>query len=236
MKKIDNESVVRIAKKVIRREGVMGFSMRDITKEGQIANGTLYRIAKNKSDILIRVFLTVLSKWNTVADNIEFLPLNKIEQYIVWLLYPSYLSEFKQNHFDYGVTFLGCNHSVLTHASDEVMDELQVQMKPFIMRFRKMYYEMLAEYKVQGNEEFLEGTFQQLITAGRGSHVMSSNQLVYPYNRPKVTQSNIALITLIMSQLDWGMTLPVREHNIMLAMRTLADLSASNTSSEPVTN
>ncbi|MGS0681970.1 TetR/AcrR family transcriptional regulator [Shewanella sp. 125m-7] len=225
MKKVDASLVVKIAKKVIKKQGVMAFSMRDILKESGLSAGTLYRTVRNKSDVLIKIFIGCISSGNELETHIKKLPLNEKERLVVWLLYPSYLSEFRDCNFDYGVTFLGCNGSVLSHASDEAINELGEFFEENIRHSKLLMENMLQSGQIKAEQQQIESTYKQLLTVSRGIHVMASNHLLNPGRGHKVTLSNIALIELVLGQLNWGNPLTINEHNIMLALRTVSDAS-----------
>lgn len=225
MRKTDSSLVVKVSKKLIKKHGVMGFSMRDIIKESGLSAGTLYRTVRNKSDVLIKIFIACISGSNELETNIKRLPLNDKERFLVWLLYPSYLSEFRDGNFDYGVTFLGCNGSVLSHASEDTLNELEAFFSGNIQLSRVLMHKMLESGKVEAEQREIEQIYKQLITVSRGIHVMASNQLLNPGRGHKVTLSNIMLLELVFNQLEWGNPLPINEHNIMLALRTISDAS-----------
>ncbi len=221
MKKIDDASVVNIAKKVIKRQGVMAFSMRDILKSSGISTSTLYRIVRNKSDLLIKIFMQFFSSSNDLALSINKQQLNEKERLIVWLLHPSFQSEVSDH--DYGVNFLASNRSVLSQASDEALAELQVFFECRMEIYQTLMDEMLVAGKVNASQPFKFEILKQLIIVSRGTHVMAANYLLSPGKGHKVTLSCIPLLEHVLSQLNWGVTLPADPHRIMLALRTIGD-------------
>ncbi len=205
----------------------MGFSMSDLSTEGGISPGTLYRIVNNKSDILVHIFIGCLSKRLEMALIMKELPLTAKERFLVWNLYPSYLSEYRDKTYDYGVTILGSNQSVLSHSSPELIEKLNVIVSKNMATDRGLYEDMLKAGDVSSSSELTKSVFLQSITASRGVHVMSSNQLILPGKGHQITQSGISLLMNTLSQLDWGKLESVNEQRIMMAMRTGKDLSST---------
>ncbi|WP_108944676.1 TetR/AcrR family transcriptional regulator [Shewanella halifaxensis] len=225
MKKIDDACVISTAKKVIRRQGVMAFSMRDILKDSGISTSTLYRIVRNKSDLLIKIFMEFFASSNDLAISINKQQLNEKERLIVWLLHPSFQSEVCD--YDYGVNFLASNRSVLSQASDEALSELQDFFECRMDIYQSLMDEMLLAGKVDTTQAFKFEVLKQLIIVSRGTHVMAANYLLSPGKGHKVTLSCIPLLEHVMSQFNWGVTLTVDTHRVMLALRTIGDSKKS---------
>jgi len=221
MKKIDDQQVIKFAKKVIKKQGVMAFSMRSLLKESGIAPGTLYRIVRNKSDVLIKIFIDFFSTSNELIIKINQLPLNEKERLLVWLLVSSYQSEIRD--FDYGVNFLASNRSVLDNASAESLDELRSFFEQRMAIYRALLQKMVMAGQIKASEEEIANILKNLLMVSRGVHVMASNQLLCPGKGHKVTQSGIILLDYVLNQFKWDNPMALDERQIMIALRTLCD-------------